>query len=142
MIGETSHFQHEYASQITERRLDSFGHVNNAAYLDLLEEARWDWLTGNGYGLREIRERGLGPVILEVKLRFKRELVNRERIVIRSRTVEYRGKLGRLEQVMLGADGKISCSAEFVIGLFDLNARKLVKPTPEWLRAIGMGEDI
>jgi acyl-CoA thioesterase FadM len=26
----------------TERNLDSCGHVNNAAYLQIFEEARWD----------------------------------------------------------------------------------------------------
>ena len=39
---------------------------------------------------------------------------------------------------MTREDGTTVCSAEFVIGLFDLNARKLVKPTPEWLRAVGV----
>lgn len=32
---------HEYPVVIREHHLDTFGHVNNAAYLDILEEARW-----------------------------------------------------------------------------------------------------
>ena len=132
--------EHEYSLLITEKHLDVFGHVNNAAYLEIFEEARWDWITRNGYGLREIRERGLGPVILEARLRFQREVTNREPVVIRSRTVEYQRKIGRVEQVMTLADGTVACSAEFVIGLFDLQARKLVRPTPDWLRAVGIDE--
>jgi YbgC/YbaW family acyl-CoA thioester hydrolase len=131
-------WQHEYRLPINEGHLDLFGHVNNAAYLEIFEEARWDWITRNGYGVREIRENGLGPVLLEARLRFHREVTNREPVLIRSRTVEYRGKIGRVEQVMTREDGTTVCSAEFVIGLFDLNARKLVKPTPEWLRAVGV----
>jgi acyl-CoA thioester hydrolase len=61
-------------------------------------------------------------------------------VVIRSRMLEYRGKIGRLEQVMYLEDGTAACSAMFVIGLFDLKARKLVRPTPEWLRAVGPSE--
>jgi YbgC/YbaW family acyl-CoA thioester hydrolase len=131
-------WQHEYALLIDERHLDLFGHVNNAAYLEIFEEARWDWITRNGYGVKEVRERGLGPVLLEARLRFRSEVTDREPVLIRSRTVEYRGKIGRVEQVMARGDGTVVCTAEFVIGLFDLKTRRLVKPTPEWLRAVGM----
>ena len=36
---------HEYALVIREQHLDTFGHVNNAKYLEILEEARWDLIT-------------------------------------------------------------------------------------------------
>jgi acyl-CoA thioester hydrolase len=131
-------WQHEYPLLIHERHLDLFGHVNNAAYLEIFEEARWDWITRNGYGVKEVRSRRLGPVLLEARLRFRSEVTNREAVTIRSRTVEYHGKIGRVEQEMLRADGTVACAAEFVIGLFDLETRRLVRPTPEWLRAVGM----
>jgi acyl-CoA thioesterase FadM len=47
---------HEYTVLIIERHLDTFGHVNNATYLDLFEAARWEWITSNGFGLERIRE--------------------------------------------------------------------------------------
>lgn len=131
-------FQHEYPVLIREAHLDVFGHVNNAAYLELFEEARWDWITRGGFGLKEIRERGIGPVVLEAKLRFQREATNREAVVIRSRTIEYARKIGTVEQVMVRADGKASCTALFTVALFDLTSRKLIPPTPEWLAAVGM----
>ena len=34
-------------------------------------------------------------------------------------------------------DEEICCTADFTIALFDLHARKLVLPTPEWLYAVG-----
>lgn len=129
--------EHEYSVQIADEHLDSFGHVNNAAYLAIFEQARWDWITRNGFGLREIKERGIGPTILEVRLRFQREIRGRERVIIRSRTTEYRGKLARVEQVMTREDGVAACTAEYIISLFDLKTRKLIKPTPEWLKAVG-----
>ncbi len=42
-----------YDVLILESHLDTFGHVNNAAYLTLFEESRWDFITKNGYGLKE-----------------------------------------------------------------------------------------
>ena len=37
-----------YEMLIKEKHLDTFGHVNNATYFELLEEARWDFITNNG----------------------------------------------------------------------------------------------
>lgn len=129
---------HEYPVQILEHHLDGFGHVNNATYLELFEEARWDLITRGGFGLEQVRERLIGPVVLAVELRFNREAVNRERMVIRTRTLEYRGKVGKLEQILTRADGLPSCAANFTFGLFDLKTRRLLRPTPEWLKAVGI----
>ncbi|HVV69470.1 MAG TPA: acyl-CoA thioesterase [Patescibacteria group bacterium] len=126
-----------YPIIIKESNLDTFGHVNNAAYLTLFEDARWDLITQNGYGLNKIKETGLGPVVLEMKLRFVKEIRLREAIVIETQMLSYEQKIGRLMQTMLRA-GEVCCSAEMLIGLFDLEQRKLVLPTDEWLKAIGL----
>jgi hypothetical protein len=34
--------------------------------------------------------------------------------------------------------GELCCDAMFTIGLFDLTARRLIRPTPEWARALGL----
>ncbi|HVV48110.1 MAG TPA: acyl-CoA thioesterase [Polyangia bacterium] len=131
---------HEYELVIREQHLDTFGHVNNAKYLEILEEARWDLVTRNGYGLDEVIRRRIGPTILEITMKFQRELKNRQRIKIRSWTESYVGKIGRFVQQILDAEGNLCCEALFVIALFDLTARKLIPPTPEWVTAIGLTE--
>ncbi|MBI3563722.1 MAG: acyl-CoA thioesterase [Elusimicrobia bacterium] len=129
---------HEYPLVILERHLDGFGHVNNATYLEIFEEARWDLITRGGFGLAQVRERMIGPVVLAVEMRFSREATNRQRVVVRTRCLEYRGKVGRLEQTLVREDGLPSCEAVFTFGLFDLRSRRLLRPTPEWLRAVGV----
>src|SRR5579871_796983 len=131
---------HEYPFLIREQHLDTFGHVNNARYLEILEEARWDLITRNGYGLDEVMRRRIGPTILEINMKFQRELRNRQRITIRSWTESYAGKVGTFVQQILDADGNLCCETLFTIGLFDLTARKLIAPTPEWTKAIGLSE--
>jgi len=126
-----------YSLTIREHHLDTFGHVNNATYLSILEEARWELITQNGYGLFYIRETGLGPTILEINIKFIKELRLRQEIVIESRMISYEGKIGKIEQKML-RNGEECCIAEFTIGLFSVKERKLVLPTPEWLKAIGL----
>lgn len=129
---------HEYPLLIVERHLDTFGHVNNAAYLELFEDARWDWITSNGFGIERIRELQQGPTVLEVTLRFKREIRNRQRIVIRSWVERYEGKISNVIQEMRDEAGELYCEAHFLCALFDLKARRLLLPTPEWLAAVGM----
>mgnify|MGYP002626401055 CR=1 FL=1 len=65
-------YRHEVL--IKEKHLDTMGHMNNATYLQLFEEARWDLITANGFGLKEIQQKKQGPTILEINLRFKKEI--------------------------------------------------------------------
>lgn len=125
-----------YPLTIKEIYLDTFGHVNNATYLMLLEEARWELINQNGYGLDKIRETKLGPTILEITIQFYKELRPRDQIVIESKMLSYEKKIGKLSQRMMRND-EVCCAAEFVIALFNLAERKLVLPTKDWLQAIG-----
>jgi acyl-CoA thioester hydrolase len=131
---------HTYPIMIKEGYLDFYGHVNNALYLTLFEEARWDLITGNGYGAEKIVAAGLGPVILEASLKFLKELRLRDKIIIESQALSYEGKIAKMTQKMLRGD-EVCCSAEFTFGLFDLKQRKLVLPTPEWLKGIGVEDE-
>ena len=127
-----------YDILIIESHLDTFGHVNNATYLEILEEARWDLITKNGYGIAEVQRTGLGPVILEINIKFKKELRNREAIKIETYCSEYKGRIAKVIQTIFNQKGDECAVAEFVFGLFDTRARKLVDPTPEWKKALGL----
>lgn len=128
---------HVHPITIIESHLDTFGHVNNATYLKLFEEARWELFTARGFGLKDVQTNRIGPVILEAHVRFRRELRNRENATIETSLIEYRGKLGRLKQEMRCLDGKVACEAEFVFALWDLEKRKLLAPTPAWSAVFG-----
>ncbi len=134
--------QPEFFSEILirESHLDTFGHVNNATYFQLFEEARWDLITANGYGLAEIAKRKQGPVILDAQIKFLKELRLREKIKIRTIMLPYAGKVSRIEQFMLKSDGSVACEASFTVGFFDLTARRLIPPTMEWLNALGLSK--
>lgn len=126
----------KYEMTIKEFHLDTFGHVNNATYLQIYEEARWQFITENGYGLERIKETGLGPVILEINLKFIKELHLRKDITIHSQTGEYGSRIGIIKQWITDSDGNLCSTTEMKIGLFDTHKRKLAEPTPEWLTAI------
>lgn len=136
---------YEYEKLILEHHLDTFGHVNNAMYLSIYEEARWDFITKNNLGLKEILETKVGPVLLDLNLTFKAELKNRDKIKIVSQArSELRNKyVMLLDQKMIKVDdGKVASTLTISVGLMDLNARKLISPTIPWLKALGLEEFI
>lgn len=128
---------HQYPLIIKETNLDLYGHVNNATYFTLFEDARWDLINSQGYGYSKILESGLGPVILEASIRYLKELRLRDKIIIETHTVSYETKIAKMHQRMLRGE-EVCCTAEFTFGLFDLKTRKLVTPTADWLKGIGL----
>jgi thioesterase III len=130
-------FIHEKTILISEAHLDSFGHLNHARYLELFEQARWDLITERGFGIETIRSTHTGPTILEINVRFLRELKPRDVVVIRTEMISYERKIGKLRQQMV-KDDNLACEAIFTIGLFDLEKRRLIEPTPAWAYAVGL----
>ena len=128
----------EQSIVIREQHLDTFGHVNNARYLEIFEQARWDLITDNGFGLDYVAASGTGPVILEINLRFVRELKTRQRLLIRSFVDRYEGKIGHMTQLLIDDSGEICCEGKFVFAQWDTRTRKIIPPTPEWRAAVGL----
>lgn len=127
----------QYFVQIKEHHLDTFGHVNNAAYLELLEEARWELITERGYGLKEVLKYKKGPIVLEINIKFLKELKLRERIQITFElSVGNNGKIGYAKQQMINENNEVCCEASITMGFFDLETRKLILPTEAWKKVI------
>jgi acyl-CoA thioester hydrolase len=61
-------------------------------------------------------------------------------VIIESETLDYNSKIGKVFQQMKNEKGDICAIAEFTIGLFDMQKRRLISPTDDWLRAVGVIE--
>ena len=127
-----------YERHIRETDLDFLGHVTHAKYLSILEEARWEMISDGGYGFNDLREAMISPVILEVNIRYKKEICNREAIVIETQTQLPLSKVGKLGQIMRKENGQIAASAIITYGIMDLRQRVLIHPPSIWLEAIGV----
>ncbi|MCB0386228.1 MAG: acyl-CoA thioesterase, partial [Bdellovibrionales bacterium] len=86
--------QFSYPLTVREAHLDTFGHVNNATYLALFEEARWELVTQRDYGLDQVRNRQQGPIILDVHVEFRKEMKLREQVLITTTLLHYEKKVG------------------------------------------------
>lgn len=121
---------------IRETQVDLLGHLNNAVYLELFEQARWDMIQAGGYGFDKIIATQKGPVILEIKLKFIKEVRSREEITIQTKLESYSGKVGLLKQTMFKDGNILAAEMDVTFGFFDMKTRRLIDPTPEWLESL------
>lgn len=127
-----------YQTLIREFHLDTFGHVNNAVYLQLFEEARWEYITLAGYGVEKVHHDQIGPVALEATIKYRKELKLREKITIETRFASRPNRLSFvLEQAIKNEEGKIAATLVITLGIMDFKARKLINPPQDWLNAMG-----
>ena len=62
---------HSTTIKVRGYHCDFYGHVNNARYLEFLEEARWSYLE-DGLDLDHWQKRGLGFVVVSITIDYRR----------------------------------------------------------------------
>lgn len=130
---------HIYYINILEKHLDAFQHVNNAVYLELYEEARWDQLTQGGITLESILASKIGPVITDINIIYKKELRNRETIRIETQYTHMKNRLiANIEQRIFNANNELASIMNMSLGILDLENRKLLSFTQNWKNALGI----
>ncbi len=127
----------EFRFTVTPDLLDGYKHVNNARYLDLYEMARWDILDQSGLGQDYVHSRKIGPIIIEVTVRFSKELLPGEEILIKTASRRKNDLVYFFDQEMINSKGETASRATFTSALFDLEKRKMVKADSNWLKAFG-----
>ena len=127
-----------YRIQILEEHLDTFGHVSNAKNLELFEQARWEIIHDKGYGVDDIKRKGVGPVVLEMNIKHVGEVGCREIITITTTAKSWEGKIGIFRQVMFKQNGQVASEVDLVLGFFDIKEEGLVVPPKDWLEVIGI----
>jgi thioesterase-3 len=83
--------------------LDLYGHVNNARYLEFLEEARWALVDESG-GLEWFSRERLALVISRIDIRYKRPATMGDVLKIETCLVSLGEKEGVINQRILRAD--------------------------------------
>lgn len=106
--------------------LDTQGHLNQAVYLQYAEHARWELLRAAGLPQEKLLADGVGPVALEVTVKFRKELRGGERVRVSCRFDYGQGKTFTVAQQILKEDGTVAAEITGVAGILDLATRRLV----------------
>ena len=92
--------------------LDLYGHVNNARYLEFLEEARWGYLE-TGRGLPWWQEQGLGFIVAAISINYRRPAGLGVDLEIRTRMSRIGGRSAIIHQdVVNAATGEVVADAD------------------------------
>jgi thioesterase-3 len=98
---------------------DGFGHVHNARYLELLEEARWQFAEHHGL-VPLLNEENLAFVIMQMNLRFRLPVVEGDTIQVLTSLISLGSAIGEVEQLMLQqGTGKLAVKSMFHFALID-----------------------
>ncbi|MEH0927176.1 BTAD domain-containing putative transcriptional regulator [Micromonospora sp. CPCC 205558] len=107
--------------------IGSNGRVRSSKYLDYSIQARWAALADAGLSIKELASAGLGPVELDVSIKYMRELVFGDEIDVVTRFEYPSPKIVRLVQSMVRrSDGAPVAVVTAVTGLMDLASQQLV----------------
>ena len=93
--------------------LDGYGHVNNARYLEFLEEARWHFFEQHDL-LGELA--GVQIVVARVDIRYRRSAVAGDVLTVRNRVKTVEPRLAVIRQIVSFADsGKTAAQADITL---------------------------
>ena len=73
--------------------LDVYQHVNNARYLEFLEEARWDGLENNEH-FQWMTANNIAFVVVNININYRRPAVLGDRLPVPSHVIQLNGKSG------------------------------------------------
>ena len=116
--------------------LDTQGHLNQAVYLQYSEHARWEMLRAAGIRQNDLIAGGIGPIVVEVNVKYLRELRGGDEVDVTCEFIWAEGKVYQLKQQILKKDGTVCADIVVVGGILDLQARKLVPNPAERLAAV------
>ena len=113
--------------------VDANGHVAGTVLLQYSQHARWECLRAAGIDQGRLLAAGIGPVSLEERIRFHREVRAGDEIDVSCRFVWGDGRTFTIEQELRRADGDLVAEVTNVGGLLDLAERRLVTdPADRW----------
>ena len=104
--------------------LDVYQHVNNARYLEFLEEARWDGLE-NSAGFQWMSAHHIAFVVVNININYRRPAVLGDVLTVTSKVEQLNGKSGVLSQVVtLNPEGQVVADAQITFVCIDLKTQK------------------
>jgi acyl-CoA thioester hydrolase len=122
--------------------LDTQGHLNWAEYLHYAEHARWECLTSAGITQDALLATGVGPVVLDVRVTFRRELRGGDEVDVTC-AFSWDGDVTyQIRQDFRRPDGRVAAELTSTGGLIDIRERRLVPDPAKHFRSLATWPEI
>jgi len=110
--------------------MDALGHVNNAAYLTYLEQARITYTRHLEIWTGKMDT--LGMIVARVVLDYKLPLISTDTITVYTRVSRLGTKSYDMEQIIVRQDEAIAATATFTIVVFDYTTQQTAPIPAAW----------
>ena len=91
---------------------DSYGHVNNAVYVNYLEYGRMQFLNGIGFDYKEMIKAGYYIYITHIDIHYKASAFLMDKLFIDVEPIDTGAVKGTLRQVIRKEDGTVCVEAD------------------------------
>jgi thioesterase-3 len=127
-----------HTTQLSVRgyHLDVYGHVNNARYLEFLEEARWRFFEDQDV-IDSVTGEDLAMVVVNININYRRAAVIHEELEIATEITRRGGKSFVIHQeIALAGTGELIADMDGTYVLFDNQQGKAVEITGKYKELI------
>jgi acyl-CoA thioester hydrolase len=109
---------------------DSYGHVNNAVYLNYLEFARMEVLEAKDLTLDKLKDRGYFIVVRRIEIDYNYPVIAGDLLVIQTKLHSYRATSGTfIQEIIREKDKKNIASAKVTWVTINKNGRPVRIPS-------------
>jgi thioesterase-3 len=115
---------------------DRFGHVNNARYLEFLEEARWAHLEERGLDIPFFRAQGIFPVVVRLSISYRRPASAGDVLDVTAEVASAsHRKITIAQRARFATSGEVCVEAELTVVFLDEKTGRPVRLNEEILHA-------
>jgi thioesterase III len=109
IILDREKIMHTVTIKIRGYHLDVYGHVNNARYLEFLEEARWSFIEQQ-MPIQEFEKRGIAFVVVNININYRQPALLDYIIEIKTEMVKIGHQSAKIHQeiILSGGDKRIA----------------------------------
>ena len=115
---------HTIELKIRGYHLDLFGHVNNARYLEFLEEARWAAFEKT-VDLEQMARRGRAFTVVNININYRKPALMNDVLRVETRIAEWRRRSAVVRQEVINIQsGETVADADVTFVIFDTGRQR------------------
>lgn len=104
--------------------LDGYGHVNNARYLEFMEEGRWDFFDQHPQMIKELQQAGRAFVVVNLNIDYLAAARHGDDLEVMTGIVNVGERSGLCHHRIVRKDGTLIAQADLTFVLLDMRANK------------------